>query len=398
MRRPRFAIALTLGLASMLLASTAAQADKLTYIGQMKEVRASYEDTLIHIARANNMGFLDMRAANPKLDPWIPGEGAKVILPTMMLLPSEAPQNGIVINLPEMRLYYYQKPGQAPMTYSIGIGREGLSTPTGSTSILNKVAGPTWRPTPRMRKEDPTLPAVVEPGPENPLGSHALYLGFPEIRIHGTNKPYGIGRRLSSGCIRMYPEGIVELYKRVPVGTKVTVVDQPVKVAWIGNNIYMEAHPTQKDALVIERDGGMPSYDMTDKDMQDILGTAGPGMEENLDWVKIRQVIKERRGYPVLIGRRPGTNDPDASQPVSIRSTGEKGVPADVMRDAKSTTPATPNAPANKTGPVHAPLNSSAAIPATTSPATAGKTEAVKAEAPAVTQKAETPKAPAVNS
>lgn len=333
-------VALALGTA---LLSGPAMADKLTHIGQMKEVRAQYEDTLIHIARANNLGFIDMRSANPKLDPWIPGDGARVVLPTMMLLPTAAPQKGVVINLPEMRLYYYPKAGAKPLTYSIGIGREGLSTPVGTTTVARKKAGPIWTPTDRMRKEDPTLPPVVYPGPENPMGSHALYLGWPQYAIHGTNKPYGIGRRLSSGCIRMYPEGIVELFSRVPVGTQVTVIDQPVKVAWIGNNLYLEAHPTQKDALIIERDGGMPSYDLSDTDMQDILQTAGPGMEDALNWSTIRSAIKERRGYPILIGRKPGTNDPDVAKPVVIHSTGEKGAPAE-LKEANAT-PAQPQKP-----------------------------------------------------
>lgn len=331
MRKP-----LTLAMSLLCFASQPVLAAPLAYIGQMKVVKAQYEDTLIHIGRANNLGFLDMRAANPKLDAWIPGEGAKVVLPTMMLLPTEAPQKGIVINLPEMRLYYYPKAGAKPLTYSIGIGREGLSTPTGSTTVVRKTVGPTWRPTDRMRKEDPTLPPAVGPGPDNPMGTHAMYLGFPQIAIHGTDKPYGIGRRLSSGCIRMYPEGVVELFKSVSVGTPVTVIDQPVKVAWIGNNLYMEAHPTQKDALIIERDGGMPSYDMSDKDMSDILRTAGADMEENIDWAKVRQAIKERRGYPVMIGSRPGTHDANIAMPVEIESTGIKGQPVQTaMEKAK---------------------------------------------------------------
>ncbi len=328
----------TLIIGTSLLASPAF-AEKLTYVGQMKEMRTHYDDTLIHIARANNLGFIDMRSANPKLDPWIPGEGARVILPSMKLLPTEAPQKGVVINLPEMRLYYYPKENAAPLTYSIGIGREGLSTPIGTTTVARKKVGPIWTPTDRMRKEDPTLPPVVYPGPDNPMGSHAMYLGWPQYAIHGTNKPYGIGRRLSSGCIRMYPEGIVELFSRVPAGTQVTVIDQPVKVAWIGNNLYLEAHPTQKDALAIERDGGMPSYDMSDKDMQDIMQTAGAGMDDSLNWSTIRQAIKERRGYPVLIGRKPGTNDPDVAKPIAINSTGEKGKPAEVKE--ASSKPAT---------------------------------------------------------
>ncbi|MEM6781535.1 MAG: L,D-transpeptidase family protein, partial [Pseudomonadota bacterium] len=206
------------------------------YVGEMEVHTAVFEDTLVHLARWNDLGFVEMMAANPELDPWIPGAGAKVILPKQHLLP-DAPRKGIVINLPEMHLFFFPEDGSAPTVHSIGIGREGLNTPIGKTTVTRKKAGPTWRPTARMREEDPSLPAVVPPGPENPLGTHALYLGFPQYLIHGTNKPYGIGRRISSGCIRMYPETIRELFDRVPVGTPVNIVDQPIKVGWIDDKM-----------------------------------------------------------------------------------------------------------------------------------------------------------------
>ena len=229
----------------MLAAPSFAASYNKDYVGKMETYRANYEDTLVHLARANNLGFVEMRAANPSLDPWIPGDGARVVLPTQYLLP-DAPREGIVINLPEMRLYYYPTPGAKPITYPISPGREGLRTPLGTTTVTHKKKDPTWTPTPRMIKEDPTLKPFYPAGPDNPLGEYALYLGFPEIRIHGTNKPYAIGRRASSGCIRMYPEAIKDIYNRVPSGTKVTVVDQPVKVGWIENKMYVEVSPTQE--------------------------------------------------------------------------------------------------------------------------------------------------------
>jgi L,D-transpeptidase ErfK/SrfK len=269
------------------------------YVGEMEFYRAKYEDTLVHLARKHGLGFVEMRAANPHLDPWIPGEGARVVLPKQSILP-DAVRSGIVINLPEMKLYYFQIPGQPPLTYSISPGREGLYTPVGTTAVMSKKANPTWTPTPRMLKEDPTLKPFYPPGPDNPLGTHALYLGFPDIRIHGTNKPYAIGRLASSGCIRMYPESIRDLYPRVPVGTKVTVVDQPVKVGWIGNKMYVEVSPTMQQAIHIEKDGDLKSYEITAQDMKRITGKAGP-YADKIDWEAVRKAVREHRGYPVPV-------------------------------------------------------------------------------------------------
>ncbi|MCB1529433.1 MAG: L,D-transpeptidase family protein [Rhodospirillales bacterium] len=269
------------------------------YIGKIKVYRAAFEDTFVHLARDNDLGFVEMRAANPNVDPWIPGAGTKIILPKQHLLP-DAPREGIVINLPEMRLYFFPKGGTAPKTYSIGIGREGLKTPVGSTKIAWKKVGPTWSPTPRMRKEDPSLPATVPAGPENPMGTHAMYLGWPQYAIHGTNKPYGIGRRVSSGCIRMYPEGIKDIFPRVPVGTKVSVVDQPVKVGWIEDKMYIEVHPTQKQSLKIEDEGLLKAYEITKEDMKRIAAKAG-SYAGQIDWESVREAVRSHSGYPVAV-------------------------------------------------------------------------------------------------
>lgn len=270
------------------------------YIGQMGTYHAEYEDTLVHIGRRHGLGFVEMRAANPHVDPWIPGSGAKITIPNMHLLPDSAGRSGVVINLAEMRIYYYKTKGAPPITFPIGIGRDGLETPVGVTSVVRKMAGPTWHPTDRMRQEDPKLPAVVGPGPDNPMGTHAMYLGFPLLAIHGTNKPYGIGRRVSSGCIRMFPEDIIKMYEMTPAGTKVTVVDQPIKAAWIGDKLYLEVHPTQQQATQMERDGAVPDYELSERDLSYILSVAGPQVQK-LDWTSIRKVVKERRGYPVVI-------------------------------------------------------------------------------------------------
>lgn len=273
------------------------------YVGNMQNYVTGEDDTFIKIARKNDLGFVGLRAANPYVDPWVPGKGTELILPSRHLLP-DAPHEGIVINLPEMRLFSYIDPYKAPVTHPIGIGREGLATPTGKTKVVRKVDGPTWRPTPRMREEDPSLPAVVPPGPQNPMGTNALYLGWPTYAMHGTNKPYGIGRRVSSGCIRLYPEDIKAFYSQVPVGTDVTVVNQPVKAAWIDDKLYIEAHLTMDQADAMEEDGGMPSYDVSMDDLDVIIKTAGK-YANDLDWREIREIIRRRAGYPVEVFEKP---------------------------------------------------------------------------------------------
>lgn len=328
------------------IAVPTAHAYERDYVGKMEIYRAKYEDTLVHLARANSLGFVEMRAANPNLDPWIPGSGARVVLPTQYLLP-DAPRSGIVINLPEMRLYYYAKPGAAPLTYPISPGREGLYTPVGTTTITHKKENPSWTPTPRMIKEDPTLKPFYPPGPDNPLGTHALYLGWDQYRIHGTNKPYAIGRLASSGCIRMYPEDIRDLYPRVPSGTKVTVVDQPVKVGWIENKMYVEVSPTQEQSVRVERDGEFKSYEITSADMKRITTKAGP-FAEQIDWEAVRKAVREHRGYPVAVLDKRGakgvhvvdeTEDKLKAEDEKERIAGEKkkddAVKARVAEDSK---------------------------------------------------------------
>lgn len=272
-------------------------------IGSLIEYSAKYEDTFIHLARRNGLGFVEMRAANPGIDPWIPGSGTKLIIPTHHLLP-DAPRKDVVINLPEMRIYAYINGNDAPLSFPIGVGREGLSTPLGKTTIVRKTDGPIWRPTDRMRKLDPKLPVEVPQGPENPMGTHALYLGWAQYAIHGTNKPYGIGRRSSSGCIRMYPEDIKTFYSRIPVGMQVNVVNQPLKLAWIGDDLYLEAHPDMDQTIQMEEAGAIEQQKMSEADMNLILRKVGP-YQEYLNWPKIRTAIRERRGYPIVIASVP---------------------------------------------------------------------------------------------
>lgn len=272
-------------------------------IRETANYKTAYEDTLLDLARKFKLGYVEMVAANPGTDPWVPGEGTDVVLPTVHLMPAlgEAKPEGIVINLADMRLYFFEEGSAAPRSFPIGIGRDGLNTPTGVTKVVRKRKDPTWHPTPRMRKEDPELPAVVPAGPENPLGTRAIYLGWPQYLIHGTNKPWGVGRRVSSGCVRMYPEDVEALYELVKIDTKVTVIDQPIKLGWIGGDLFIEAHPTQEQSDQIEAKGRFDP-ELDSRIVEQVLNVIGEN-RGRLDWGGIRQAVVERRGYPIQITR-----------------------------------------------------------------------------------------------
>jgi L,D-transpeptidase ErfK/SrfK len=267
--------------------------------GKMQAYAMGEEDTLIDVARYYHLGYIEARAANLGMDPWTPVPGEEAVIPSFKLLP-RAPQKGIVVNLAQMRMYYFKDKKKEPITFPIGVGREGLQTPTGETRIVRKAAGPTWFPTERMREEKPYLPAAVPAGPANPLGTHALYLGWPTFLIHGSNKPWAIGRRVSSGCMRMYPEDIIDLYKMVPVGTKVTVVDQPILVGWVGDDLYLEANPSKTQGNDIEIDGEYTVKELSAA-LRQVITDAADVKAEMIDWDIVKKAVEERAGYPVRI-------------------------------------------------------------------------------------------------
>lgn len=277
--------------------------DKDGGLRETASYKTVYEDTLLDLARQFKLGYVEMIAANPGTDPWVPGEGTDVVLPTVHLMPDlgEAKPEGIVINLADMRLYYFDANSPAPRSFPIGIGRDGLNTPTGVTKLVGKRKDPSWHPTARMREDNPELPEVVPAGPDNPLGTRAMYLGWPQYLIHGTNKPWGVGRRVSSGCVRMYPEDVETLFDLVQVGTKVTVIDQPIKLGWIGDELFMEAHPTQKQSDQLEAKGRFEP-ELGSEIVEQILTVVGD-KRSRLDWGGIRKAAIERRGYPIQITR-----------------------------------------------------------------------------------------------
>ena len=272
-----------------------------TLIGEIVTTEAGERDTLLDIARLYGFGYQDMKLVNPELDTWLPGAGQKVILPAQFVLPA-ARQEGIVLNIPEMRLYYYPPPAQGQprevLTYPLGIGREGWATPYIATRIIEKKVRPSWYPPESIRREhaeagDP-LPKVVRPGPDNPLGEYAMRLGRPEYLIHGTNKPYGIGMRVSHGCIRLYPEDIEALFAEVTLKTPVNIINQPYKLGVKDEVIYLEAHP------FLQEDSEQYQNNLTS--VVSLLINMAGGRDYELDWDKAHEAINRPTGLPVAIG------------------------------------------------------------------------------------------------
>ena len=270
-------------------------------VGRNQVYIAQYEDTLLDIARRFEMGLAELRLANPGVDVWLPGEGTAVRLPSRFILP-EVPRSGLVINVAEMRIYYYPSGKSVVRTWPVSIGRAGWETPLGKTTIVQKKVGPTWTPPDSIRddylRQGKTLPRVVGPGPDNPLGSHALYLGFPQYLIHGTNKPYSIGMRVSYGCVRMYPEHIAELFEMVDPGTPVTLVSQRVKAGWAGDVLYIEVHPTTE----VPDEEARPHMAEVVSSLMAAIPGQGPPLA--LDWKRVERALATANGIPVAVASR----------------------------------------------------------------------------------------------
>ena len=274
--------------------------DDADVVGDVQITTTRYEDTLLDIARRYDLGYDEIVAANPGVDPWLPGEGTRVVLPTQFVLPGGG-REGLVLNLASKRLFYYPRPAPGEpavvITHPIGIGREGWLTPQGTVHITHKMVNPAWTVPESVRKEhaelgDP-LPQVVPPGPDNPLGDFAMRLSLPSYLIHGTNQPYGVGLRVSHGCVRLYPEDIARLFPMVPVGTQVRIINEPFLAGWRDGQLYLEAHePLAEDA---ERWNGSLQA-MEQAVMNKVAGTT-----VEVSWNKARTVAREARGIPVPV-------------------------------------------------------------------------------------------------
>lgn len=281
-------------------------------IGEIQITKATQDDTLSDIARRFNLGYEELVRANPGVDPWVPGEGREIVLPTQFVLP-EAPREGLVVNLAALRVFYFPKrqPGelQTVITHPIGIGKVGWNTPEGVTKVLTKRKDPTWTPPSSVRKEhaergDP-LPRVVPAGPDNPLGAFAMNLGWPGYLIHGTNKPYGVGMRSSHGCLRFYPEDIALLFGEIAVGTRVQVVNQRLTYGWHGGKLYVQVMPPTEEELAAQKSPADSANQVLNAKLVEQVSLLAKQHGVGVDLEQVRQLAAQQTGVttPVSAGQ-----------------------------------------------------------------------------------------------
>ncbi len=271
-------------------------------IGHLQMTTVQTGQSLGDIGRLFDIGLYEMIEANPSLDPWLPTVGASVVVPSEFILPP-GPRVGMVLNLAEMRLYYFDKARHSVITHPLSIGKKAWSTPMGQTLITHKKKNPPWYPPESVHQEhlankDP-LPSVVPGGsPENPLGLYALYLkrqglaAQGDFLIHGTNRPAGVGVRVTHGCIRLFPEDIASLFERVPVGTPVRIIHEPYKFGWKNEHLYLEAHEPLSEAQYRH------SADL--KRLPQLIRKA---IQEShlINWASAKMAAERPNGYPVRI-------------------------------------------------------------------------------------------------
>jgi L,D-transpeptidase ErfK/SrfK len=277
-------------------------------IGEIQHAVAQHEDTLLDIGRRYGVGYEEIVAANPGVDPWLPGEGVEVLIPSRYILPDE-PREGVVVSLAEHRLYYFPRPkaGEAPTveTYPISIGKMDWKTPLGLTRIVDKRVRPIWYPPESVRREHEAdgrpLPRAVPAGPDNPLGEYAMRLAIPggAYLIHGTNRPAGVGMQVTHGCIRMYPEDIEHFFRLVPVNTSVRMVDRPYKMGWRGDDLYIEVHAP------LEGGDSAETHSLTN--VTRLLVAATQDRTVAIDWARAEQAFAQATGVPEPVTLRPAT-------------------------------------------------------------------------------------------
>ena len=270
--------------------------ERQTVYGTLRSVKAEHKQTLLDIAKDHDLGYNQIVSANPGIDPWVPPEGASVLVPTVFVLPRERLPSGIVINLAEMRLYYFESAKERPSrfwTCPVGVGREGYPTELSIYTVFNKAKDPIWFVPPSVLEEDPELPPQVPPGPDNPLGKYILRFSRLSYGIHGTNRPWGVGRRVSHGCIRLYSEDIASLFPLVPVGTLVQIIYEPIKVGWAEGKCWLQVYQDYENKI------------------DDPLAAAFSGISAceqaigliKVDFKKIKKAITEQTGIPVPVAR-----------------------------------------------------------------------------------------------
>ena len=280
------------------MAADFAVAPETKAVGQIQTYIVQQGDNFADIARKFDVGYTEMVAANPGVAPWTPPVGKTLYIPSLYILPN-APRQGIVIDLGERRLYYFPRDSQTVVTYPIGIGVIGADTPLSTTKVVRKEPNPVWIPPPSIHAENPDLPDRVGPGPDNPLGDFALRLGWTNYLIHGTNKPDGVGRNVSHGCIHLYPEDIAALFKMVAVGTPVRAIDQPVGATWLQDGLYVEVHPSKDQADQIDTE--TPMIPDQPAGLRELVSAAAGNYAQAVDWNAVDQAGLQRTGLPIEV-------------------------------------------------------------------------------------------------
>lgn len=268
-------------------------------VGKAQWTHVRSGDNFSSLGRRYDVGYFALVEANPGIDPDHPIPGTIVVVPTRFIIP-HVPRVGIVLNIAELRVYYFPKGANKVMTFPVGVGRQGWDTPLGVTRITAKIVNPTWIPPEDIRKWHQAtfgnvLPKKVLPGPDNPLGGYELQLGagFPEVRLHGTNDAGTIGRRCSSGCIHLWAEDVEELFSRVKVGTPVRVMNDPYKAGWLDNKVYLESHVPLEENSVYNNDLAPMRYDV-----QAITASRSA----DIDWDTANDVAEQQNGIPQVVG------------------------------------------------------------------------------------------------
>jgi L,D-transpeptidase ErfK/SrfK len=304
-------------------------------VGTLQIVKVRKDETLSDIGRRFNVGLGEMTRANPNVDPWIPKPGTAVIVPTQYVLP-DAPHRGIVVNVAAMRIFYFPphkrgKP-QTVITHPVGIGRQGWKTPIGVTHVLWHEKNPVWHVPPSIiaehRQEGDILPKVMGPGPDNPLGDYALHLGWPGYLIHGTNKPVSVGLRVSHGCVHLFPEDIAQIFKMVPNGTEVRVVNQPYLFGWKDGHLYLQsAGPLEDDKRPWSKEARRLLAVTLTRDQRVDLKQH----HDKIDWDRVVQLVNTPVGVPIPVSGVDQSIDPGAAPKVDGAGDGLQQVLARVQ-------------------------------------------------------------------
>lgn len=268
-------------------------------VGKIQWTHSRPGDNFTKLGRRYDVGYYELVEANPGVDPSLPKPGTIVVVPTRFIIP-HVPRIGIVLNLAELRVYYFPPRTNKVITFPVGVGREGWDTPLGVTKITAKIVNPTWIPPEDIRKWHHatfggTLPAKVPPGPDNPLGGYELRLGpgFPEVRLHGTNDPGTIGRRCSSGCVHLWAEDVEELFSRVKIGTPVRVMNDPYKAGWLNNKVYLESHVPLAENSIYNNDLTLMRYD---------IQAITANRPADINWDVANQVAEQQNGIAQVVG------------------------------------------------------------------------------------------------